>query len=382
MGRAHLLTIRASNASETNMTNVAIGGGDEPAADDFDSIITQALADSARMGERIDDARADGAGDQTFSAAKASDIGSSWLESAAAAPTPSVKATEGTPAPSAMPDPAVTPQPIEPPARWTADDKAKFAQWPRDVQEAVLERNKALEADYTRKTQEAAELRRHAEPILNAVKPYEAYLSQVAPRIGQTPDQMIGNLIGVEYQLRTGDPHQKAQALQQIAVEYGIDLASISRGELPVAPDPHYQQLRQSFGHLEQRVAQYEQLIEQEQQRQITDQVKAFAKATDAAGRPQHPHFERVRGVMAQVLRDDPALNLAAAYHKAVEPIQQAIAEELRQREILAAQQRQEALDKARKAAPVKSTGSQPNGSSKSKGLDDVLWDSINARMA
>jgi hypothetical protein len=57
---------------------------------------------------------------------------------------------------------------IEPPARWTPDKKASFATWPRDVQEAVAARNGELEADYTRKTHEASDLRRTAEPYLNA----------------------------------------------------------------------------------------------------------------------------------------------------------------------------------------------------------------------
>lgn len=239
-----------------------------------------------------------------------------------------------------------------------------------------------MEADYTRKTQEAAELRRHAEPILNAVKPYEGYLRQIAPTVGQTPDQLIGSLLGAEYQLRTGDPYQKAAALAQIAQSYGIDLAALSRGEMPAAPDPHYQQLRQAYSSIEQRLAQYDQMLAQEQERQTVQQIEAFASAKDESGRPKHPHFERVRGVMGQILREDGTLTLDAAYQKAIEPIQQAIAEELKARTAQVEQQRQEALEKAKKAAPVKSTGSQPNGATKAKDLDSLLWDSINSRMA
>ena len=358
------------------MTDAAISAGEEPRASNLDSIITSALA------ERGDGDAAVSAGAESFTAATAS--GASASDSARAAPS-------GDPSPVA--DPAWHMQPVEPPARWTPDKKASFATWPRDVQEAVVARNSELEADYTRKTQDAAELRRTAEPILNAIKPFEAYLNDLAPLIGQTPDTMIAGLIGAEYQLRTGDPHQKVQALRDIAASYGIDLAVLNRGELPAEhgasqtrvdalADPHYQQLRQSFGTLEQRLAHTEQMIEAERQRQTAQELEAFINARDASGRPRHPHFQRVRGVMTQLLGDDPALTLEAAYQKAIEPLQQTIAEELRVHRETAERRRQEAVEKARKVAPVKSSGSSPNGSAKSKDLDALLWDNINAKIA
>ena len=345
------------------MTDPATAGG-ETAATDLDSIITHALA------ERGDGDAATAAGAENFTAATASD---------ASAPEPARAAPSGDPSPAH--DPAAL-QPVEPPARWTPDKKASFSTWPRDVQEAVVARNAELEADYTRKTQEAAELRRTAEPYLNAIKPYQAYLNELAPIIGQTPDTMIASLLGAEYQLRTGDPLEKAQALRDIAASYGIDLAALSRGELPAQADPHYQQLRQSFGTLEQRVALTEQMIEAERRRQTAQEIEAFSIARDSSGHPSHPLFPRVRGVMAQLLRDDPALTLEAAYQKAIAPVQQAIAQELRVHQDMAERQRRQAVEKARKAAPVKSSGSSPNGSARTKDLDALLWDNINAKIA
>jgi hypothetical protein len=357
------------------MPDETIGAGDEPGATDLDSIITSALA------ERGDGDAAHAPDAESFTAAQASDA--SVSESARAAPSDD-------PSPAAGP---ASLQPVSPPARWTADKKAQFATWPREVQEAVLARNSELEADYTRKTQDAAELRRTAEPYLNAIKPFEAYLNELAPIIGQTPDTMIAGLLAAEYLLRHGDPLDKAKALRDIAASYGIDLADLSRGELPAAHsasqtrvnpllDPHYQQLRQSFGTLEQRVALAEQIIESERQRQTAQAVEAFASARDAFGRPRYPHFPRVRGVMSQLLRDEPALTLEQAYQKAIEPLQQAIAEELRVRQETAERRRQQAVEKARKVAPVKSSGSVPNGSAKAKDLDALLWDNINAKIA
>lgn len=376
------------------MTNETQAASQEPAAPDLDSILDSAIETHAPKAEApvAEAASGDAAptaptvepkANHPSDPARYADGTFKPTKTDSAAPVASEQeptADAATTAPATTPEPA--PQPLEAPARWTAEQKAKFAAWPRDVQEAVIERNREIEADYTRKTQEAAELRRSAEPILNAIKPYEPYLNQLAPRIGTTPDQMLANLVGVEYQLRTGDPQMKVQALYQIAAEYGIDLAAISRGELPAAPDPAYTQLRQSFGSLQQEVASLKQQRELEEQQRTFQAIQTFASATDEAGRPKYPHFERVRGVMGQLMRSDDTLTLETAYQKAIEPIQQAIADGLKSQQEAAERERQAAVERAKKAAPVKGSGSQPNGSAKSKDLDSMLWENINSRMA
>lgn len=371
------------------MSDVDTSGlGNEPAATDLDSILDKAIeqhtpkedapvAEAAPESAAEHEPRVDETG-----RLHGKDGKFIQKDSAAEASAPAEPAQAATTEPKPVVEPVPTVQPLEAPSRWSSEEKAKFAAWPRDVQEAVLERNRALEADHTRKTQEAAELRRSAEPILNAVRPFEQYLNQLAPKIGQTPDKMIGQLLGVEYQLRTGDPYEKVAALQQIAQSYGIDLAALSRGEMPAGPDPAFTQLRQSFGNIEQRLSQFEQMMQAEQQRQTVQQIETFRTAADQSGRPLYPHFERVRGVMGQLMSQDGDLSLEQAYQKAVEPINAAIAEELKNREAEAEKQRQAAVEKAKKAAPVVSSGSQPNGSTKAKGLDALLSEAIDARMA
>ena len=267
-------------------------------------------------------------------------------------------------------------QPVEPPARWTAEEKAKFASWPRDVQLAVVERNKAIEADYTRKTQEAAELRKNAELWLNAVEPFKDYLSQVAPSLGLHPQDLVGRVLQAEYILRTGDPQQKFTAFQQLAHEYGVDLAALAGGQF-VQPDPTITNMRQELADLRQWRTQFEQYTEQQQTQQATSQIDAFAAAKDESGRPRYPHFERVRGIMGQMMAQGEAATLEEAYQKAVAPINEAIAEELRTRQQQADTHRKEAVAKAERAAPVRSSGSQPNGMAKGTDLDSILNDAM-----
>lgn len=369
------------------MTDETTGGlGNEPAAPDLDSILDKAIEqhtpDEAAPAEAApvetepkaehptDPTRyADG----TFKPQKTDSADKTVSETEPAVEPAKAEVP-------AQPDPAPV-QPIEAPARWTAEEKAKFAAWPRDVQEAVVERYRAIEADYTRKTQEAAEIRKSAEPLLNAVKPYEQYLSQIAPIVGQTPDQMISSLLSVEYQLRTGSPAQKVQAFHQIAQSYGLDLAAISRGEVPQGPDPLHQ-LHQEIAGLKQQLSQYGQQSQEWEQQRAVQELEAFSSAKDEAGRPRYPHFERVRGIMAQISQREPSLNLEQLYQKAVEPINTAIAEGLKSQQEAAERERLASIEKAKKAAPVKSSGSAPNGAAKAKDLDSILSQAIDARMA
>ena len=56
-------------------------------------------------------------------------------------------------------------QQAEAPAHWSEEDKALFRSQPKDVQDFLLKRNKALESDYGRKTQQLAEQKRRLEKL-------------------------------------------------------------------------------------------------------------------------------------------------------------------------------------------------------------------------
>lgn len=347
----------------------------EPAGDKLDSIISSAI-EQAESGSNTDPPAGDEAApeikedksgrlhakDGKFVAKKDAAAEASDKEPAEAVTADASKTA---------PDPAQV-QPVEAPARWTADEKAIFATWPRDVQVAVAERQKAMEADYTRKTQEAAEIRKAAEPFLNALKPYEGYLAQLSPILGKQPHQLVAELIGVEHRLRTGSDVERYQAFQTLAQTYGIDLAALAGGQVP-QPDPAYQQLASRLAAFEQRDREREAQQQQQQAQQTALQIDSFSQAKDEAGRPRYPHFERVRGVMAAALLNGEATTLEGAYQKAIEPINAAIAEELKSRQQQVDTQRKEAVAKAEKAAPVRSSGSQPGGTAQSKGLDSII---------
>jgi hypothetical protein len=346
------------------------GLGNEPAGDTLDSILDSAIAKAEAPAETVES-------EEKTASERARDEKGRFAPKDSAAKTSEPEQVEAAKTADTKPEaqPA-TVQSVEPPHTWSADDKAKFAQWPRDVQEAVVARYKAMEADYTRKTQEAAEYRRSADPLLNAIKPFEQYLSQVGPSLGRSKEQLITDLLAAEYRLRTGSPQEKYAALAQISQQYGIDLAALAGGHIPQV-DPAYQQLASKLQAFEEREAQREAQIQQQQAEQARLQIDTFSTAKDDQGRPRYPHFERVRGVMVQSLMSGEARTLEDAYQKAIEPINAAIAEELRVRTEQVDAQRKEAVAKAEKAAPVRSSGSQPGGSAKAKDLDSILDSNI-----
>lgn len=290
------------------------------------------------------------------------------------------------PAPAAVTDPNAPPvavepalvQPIEAPARWTEADKAKFAAWPRETQEAVLERHKAMEADYTRKSQDIAEFRKSAEPLVQAVQPYQQYLDQLAPTLGMSPPQMVNAMLGFDYRARSGTPEQKVAALAELASSYGIDLAAMSRGE-GAQPNPLIDNLRQTVSQLTQRVTQFETQHEQQTVQQISNEITAFENAKNADGSPKYPHYQRVRGIMGNLIGQDGGLSLEQAYESATAPIREAVEAELGKRQKSADEMNSEAVAKARRATPVRTSGTQPNGSAKAQTLDSILDDNLTA---
>jgi hypothetical protein len=276
------------------------------------------------------------------------------------------------PTAAAQPDPAT--RPIEPPRNFTAEDKATFARLQREDQEWIARREASREATFTRQSQEAAQLRRTAEPILQAIAPFHGYLSQIAPLTGKTPDQMINGILAAEYQLRTGNPQQKAMAFAQLAQAYGVDLGAIpAGGQVPQGPMATYQpppQPRpehQALNNLNQRLEAFERERQGQFDRSISDQITSFQNAKDDQGRPRYPHFERLRSQMALSLAANEVSTLEEAYAKALGPW----------KEVLDAQQTTQhnasAVEKAKKAVPVRGSAGLPNGANQSKGLDALI---------
>ena len=95
---------------------------------------------------------------------------------------------------------AETPEvpPLDAPQHWSAADKERFNGMPRDAQEYVLERDKSMTADYTRKTQDVAQIRQAYEPLHHVLNPMRQALQQA----GISEAEYVARLIQADRNLQ------------------------------------------------------------------------------------------------------------------------------------------------------------------------------------
>lgn len=181
----------------------------------------------------------------------------------------------------------------------------------------------------------------NAKHLQDAIAPFLPDLQQN----NINPVQWIQNLGNAHKALATGSPEQKLQIFAKLAQDYGVPLAAIApntQGQL----DPIIPQLMQEIQNLKQGVNTVTSWREQQEQQTIQNELKKFSDAE------KYPHFEQVRGTMAQLLESGLAQDLEAAYVKAVRMNDEVwTAEQERQANALAAKQ---AADKAAAVAKAK----------------------------
>lgn len=209
----------------------------------------------------------------------------------------------------------------EPPANWSEADKAKFKTLPADGQDFLLKRHSAMEADYTRKTQDIAAFRKDFEPIKQMFDPHKDDLA----RAGYTPATLIQSWYNVERELQAGRGIGIVKSLvdsykldkSQLASALGITVGTPSAGTVaPAAPDgqtPAAQlppEVLAKLNGFEQFIAQQQQERQQQaaqQQREyenrVNNTVTQFIEAKDATGNLTHPHYAEVEGHMANLVQ-------------------------------------------------------------------------------
>jgi len=239
--------------------------------------------------------------------------------------------------------------PIDPPQHWAEEHKEQFRNLPRTAQDFVLERHKQMEADYTRKTTEIADVRKAIEPVkqhleLNGISEGD-YISRL-----RAADQYLSQ--------------SPQEAIQWLAQSYGIDLSKFGQqqeSEDDEFKDPYVQQLEEKVRNLEGQFQSRQQQEQQASQQQVEQQVQEFANATDEQGNPKHPHFPDVRPYMGALLNSGAAKDMEEAYEQAVwarpELRQQLLDQQRKDAAQQAEKQRKEKAAKAKKAATPASSG-------------------------
>lgn len=198
-------------------------------------------------------------------------------------------------------------QGLEAPQGWSAAMKAKFSGLEPDVQAEIIRR----ENDFHKMvTKHDGELRLGKE-LQSVINPYMAIIQAE----GGTPATAVQSLLNTAYVLRTGSPTQKAQLLQQIASDYGIDMGmQPQHGQQEHNPLQYIQQLQSEINNLKGQLSP-ERLTQQLQEIKNDDMVRTEIQAF--AANPANQHFEKVKSMMAYMLDNGVVSNLQEAYDAA-----------------------------------------------------------------
>lgn len=270
---------------------------------------------------------------------------------------------------------------LEPHANWPKDAKERFAKLDAASQTFLLDREKSMQADYTKKTQEIAALKRDYEPVDKLFSPYKEKMKES----GQTPHSLIEGWANVEKALMNG---KGIDVIRGIIHGYKLNPQEIisalgATGQRPadtqVQPQqsfqlpPDIQAKLQKIDQFESRFAADDQARQSAEIAKVSQSIEDFKSAKDAQGGALHPHFDELEqdmAVLAQVMKaQGKAPDLQDLYEKAV------YANPSTRTKVLAAEKqseekrvKDEARAKAEKARKASSsvTGSPSNGSGQS----------------
>ena len=262
---------------------------------------------------------------------------------------------------------------LEAPKNWSDDVKKTFDTLPQESQEFMIKRDKEMTSDYTKKTQDLAEQRKNIEALDKVLQPARQTIN--ATGIGEA--EYISRLLNADNALRTNPK----MALRQLAQGYGIDLSSMNEeSESWNDPDPQYAQLLQQNQQIMSELNNFKQQNIQSTVAQTEQTVEQFSAKTGADGKLMHPHFDKVRVKMGNLIDAGEAKGLDDAYTKAVRLDDDLYEEAIKASRLSVKKQedskRKAAVDKARKVKPS-SSANPPKGSVKTTDLDSLLMTSI-----
>tara|TARA_X000001382_G_scaffold130738_1_gene126712 strand:- start:738 stop:1868 length:1131 start_codon:yes stop_codon:yes gene_type:complete len=262
---------------------------------------------------------------------------------------------------------------LEAPKNWSDDVKKVFDTLPAESQEFMIKRDKEMTSDYTKKTQDLAEQRKNIEALDKVLQPARQNIQ--ATGIGEA--EYISRLLNADQALRTNPK----MALRQLAQGYGINLSSLEdESESWNDPDPQYAQLMQQNQQIMAELNQFKQQNMQSTVAQTEQTVEQFSTKTDAEGKLVHPHFDKVRVKMGNLIDAGEAKGLDDAYAKAVRLDDDLYAQALKASQLSIKKQedskRKKAVEKARKVKPSASAN-PPKGSVKASDLDSLLMTNI-----
>lgn len=255
---------------------------------------------------------------------------------------------------------------VEPPQDWPKDWTEKFAKLPDDEsRQLLIDQYKSFQADYTRKTQDLAEVRKAIDPIRD----------QLALN-GMSEGQYIRQLTAADKYIA----QNPVEGITWLMQNYGISVDQLRGGgeaDSDEWADPEVSQLKQQVNQLQNQLQQQDQQTQYSQQAQLQQHIQQFASETDESGQPKRPHFEEVKQDMAGLLTAGMAQSLDEAYDQAVwarSDLREKMLEQQRQASAQEAEkQRKQKVQRAKQASTPASSGATAEAKEPARDLRSEL---------
>ncbi len=264
---------------------------------------------------------------------------------------------------------------LEPPEKWPEEVKTYFKSLDEVGQKYLLDREKDVESHLTKRTQELSETQKRYQKLDDVLKPFETVARQsgvdIAPHVAQAMQY---------YMAFQRDPVSTLKTLIQ-----ANKLTPEALGLVDDGTDPTIRELRSQLENTQREIASLKQGTVQQTESQYATQIAQFKDAKSESGELKHPHFERVRTLMAPLV--DSGKSLEEAYAEVVWALPEYRETQLRasreQSEKETKKQAEKArLDKLKKAKSAEtlapSDASKSNGKSAHKTWESSLQETLN----
>ena len=201
---------------------------------------------------------------------------------------------------------------ISAPKHWPKEEQEIFNAWDANVQHQVMDRYKAMEGDYTKKTQALAKYKKRNESLDEIYGPFKDDFQ----RAGMDEVAATRQLLAAHKYLRE-DPQQ---ALKWLAQSYGVDLKAVNDDTAieDEYADPQMKAMQQQIAQLQGTITNQQQQAQNMQKQEVQAMIDNFQTAKDADGNLKHPHFDVVQNQMSGLISSGVAKDIESAYEMAV----------------------------------------------------------------
>lgn len=194
---------------------------------------------------------------------------------------------------------------LEAPGHWPKDLREQFGELAPEAQAILVERDKAFEAQATRKSQELSDQARFAEDIRGLFSDRHREAMALA---GLDEIAAFRRILAVNDMLERNPEEFIQHIAQQHNVDLGLLVGSDVSGEGDEVVDPMVKQLRSEIAELKEALSQTQGTLANQGIQGIQNMVTEFASGKDSEGNLLRPHFEAVSKTMGGLMEGVPEL--------------------------------------------------------------------------